>query len=102
MEILEIDVGLLQISTNEVDEVFGELGCDLLLRPVDQMEADVIFKHLRHQAVDAAPDRGKQHQLVAAIGIGFKRALDSIKLPAHLADPLQQLHLFATIERHRI
>jgi hypothetical protein len=100
METLEIGADLLQISTNEVDEVFGQLGCDLLLRPVDEVEANVIFKHLRHEAVHAATNRGQQHQLVSAIGVALKRALYGIQLPAHFADPLQQLHLFAIMERH--
>lgn len=102
MIIPEIGADLFQISADKVDEVFCKFRGNLFFSPVDEMEAYVIFKNLRHEAVDAATNRGQKHQLVAAIGIAFKRALHGIQLPAHLADPLQQLHLFTFMERHRV
>lgn len=93
---------LLQIGAYQVDQVLGEFGGDLFFGAVHQVEANVCFQHLGHQAVHAAADRGKKHQLVAAVGIGRQRALDSIELPAQSAEALQQLHFFPFVKRHGI
>ena len=85
---------LLQIRTDEVDEVFGEIGGDLLFRAIDQVEADVGFKDFAHQSVDAAPDSGQEHELAATILVGVDETFHRVELAAKAADSLKQLHLF--------
>lgn len=92
---------LFQVSADEIDKVLGEFGGDLLLGAVDEVKTDVVFEHLGHEAVDAAANRGQQHQLVAAVGVALQRALDGVQLPAHLADSLEELHLFTFVVGHR-
>src|SRR5271166_1550161 len=45
---------LLQIGAHQVDQVFGQLGGDLLFGSVGEMEPDMILEHFSHKAVDAA------------------------------------------------
>lgn len=92
---------LFQIRADEVNEVFGEFGGDLLLGAVDEMEADVGFEDLAHEAIDAAADGGEEHQLTAAVFIGVDEALDGIELAAEAANALEELDLFAFVDGHR-
>ncbi len=80
---------LLQIGADQVDEVFGQLGGDLLLGAVGQMEADMRLQNLAHEAVDASTDGGEEHELSAAILVGSEGALDGVELSAEFSDPLQ-------------
>lgn len=92
--------GLFQIGVDEVDEVFGEVGRDLLLGAVDEVETDVGFKHLAHESVDAAADCGEEHELVAAIGFSVEGAFDGIELAANFAEALQKLEFFPFVVGH--
>jgi hypothetical protein len=94
MELLEISADLLQISTNQVDEVLGEFRCDLLFGAVDQMETDMGFENLSHEAVDASADGCQQHELVAAILVPTEGSFDGIELAAKFAHPLQEFDGF--------
>jgi hypothetical protein len=58
------------------------------------MQPDVIFQDFRHQAVDAAANRGQQHQDIGALVTVSDRALDRGNLPAHAFDPGKQLLFF--------
>ena len=95
-----INTGLLQISTHQVDEVFGEFGSDLLFGAIDEVKADVGFKYLGHKAVDATANSSEQHQLVSAILIAGQGALDGVKLTAEFARTLQELDGFTFILGH--
>src|SRR3984885_7541621 len=85
---------LLEIGANEVDQVFGQFGSNLLLGSVGQMESNVRLEHLGHQAVHASAHRGQQHQLVPAIVVGRQSSLYGIQLTTKFAHALQQLDGF--------
>src|ERR1700691_2718969 len=90
----------LEIRMHQVDEIFSQLRRNLLFGAVCKMEADVCFKHLGHEAVDAATHRGKLHQLTAAVLIGRQGALDCVELAAKLFQALRELEFFAFVVRH--
>src|ERR1700722_2436796 len=93
-------MNLLEIRMHKVDEIFSQFRRNLLFCAVREVEANVRFKHLGHEAVDAATDRGKLHQLAAAILIGCQRALDRVELAAKLFQALRELEFFAFLMRH--
>ena len=91
MEPIQSGAELLQISANQVDEVLGEFGGNLLLGAIDEMEADMRLHNLAHQAVDASADRGKQHELAPTILVAGEGPLDGVELAAQSAHALQKL-----------
>jgi hypothetical protein len=90
----------LQICVHEIDQILSELGRNLFLRAISQVEANVRLKHFAHQAVDPAAHRRQQHQLVTAIVAGGKRALDRFELAAYFFYALQKLYLFPFLVGH--
>jgi len=92
---------LLEVCAHQIDEVFGEFRSDLFFCAVDEMKANVVFKHLCHQAVDPTADCGKEHELVTTIRVGIDGTLHCVELAAQLAEALEQLHLFPWLEGHR-
>ena len=58
------------------------------------MKANVIFKNLGHQAIDATAYIGEQHQDIRAVISGRQRALNRIYLPTDSSDPGNQLLFF--------
>src|ERR1700722_4876440 len=93
-------MSLLEIRMHQVDEIFSQLRRNLLFAAVCEVEADVCFKHLGHEAVDAAADRGKLHQLTAAVLIGCQGALDRVELATKLFQALRELEFFSFLMRH--
>jgi hypothetical protein len=91
---------LFEVGADEVDQIFRQLRSDLFLGAVGEMKADVRFKHLAHEAVDASTNGGKEHQLAAAVFIGGERTLDGVELAAQFAQALKQLHFFPFVVRH--
>ena len=92
---------LFQVRAHKINEIFSKFRSNLLLRAVDEMKTNVVFKYLRHQSIHAAADCGKQHKLVAAIRVGIDGTLYSVKLSAQFAKPLEQLHFLPFMEGHR-
>jgi hypothetical protein len=90
----------LQIRAHQVDQIFGQLGRNLLLGAVRQVEADVILKHFAHQSVYPTPHRSQQPELVTAIFIHPQSSLHRIQLAAQFTHSLQQFHSFAFMGRH--
>jgi hypothetical protein len=65
---------------------------------IDHMHADVIFDHLRHQAVDGAAAGGQQFHHIGATGIGIERPLQRLDLATQAADAVEQpLFLFDNV-----
>src|ERR1700729_3590728 len=93
-------MSLLEIRMHQVDEIFSQLRRNLLFAAVCEVEADVRFKHLGHEAVDAAADRSKLHQLTATVLIGCQRALHCVELATELFKALHELEFFAILMRH--
>jgi hypothetical protein len=85
---------------NQVNQILGEFGSNLLLGAVGQMKANVSLEYLTHEAVDTAADGSQQHELAAAIFVGVQRALDGIELAADFAKALEEFEFFAIHVRH--
>ena len=90
-------VNSLEIGANKVDQILCKFRGDLLLDPVDQMEADVRLQDLAHQAVYTATDGGKQHKLIAAVFVVGERSLNGVQLSAQFANPLHHLYRFSFV-----
>jgi hypothetical protein len=58
------------------------------------VEANVVFQHLSHQAVDATSNIGQQHQDIRAVISCRKGTLNRIHPPADSSDPGDQLLFF--------
>ena len=72
--------------------MFSAPGCFVA---VDEMRADVVFDHLRHQPGHGAARAGDQvHDLLAA-GLAIERALDGLDLAADAAHAREEFLLFA-------
>jgi hypothetical protein len=67
---------------------------------IDQMGADVVFDHLRHQARDRPANASDQVHNALAASFGFKPALDGIDLAADATHARQQLLFFANSVCH--
>ena len=91
----------LQIGAHQVDQVFGQLGCDLFFRPIGEMKPDMIFEHFSHQTVDTAANGSLKHQLVSAVLIGRQRAFNGVQLSAQFAQALHHLDFFPLMVGHR-
>jgi len=98
----EVKMALLQIRPDQVNQILGQLGSDLLFSSVDEMESDVRLQHFGHEAINAAADSGKEHQLPAAIFVGVDKALDGIQLTAQATDALQLLQLLTFVDGHKL
>jgi len=96
----QVGAGSFQVGADEVDQVFGELGSNLLFGAIDQVEADVGFEDFAHEAVDTAAHGSKKHELCAAIFIGEQGALDGVELAAEFADALEEFKLFSFLVGH--
>jgi hypothetical protein len=68
----------------------GALGIGFPLR-VDDMHADVVIHHLRHQAVDGAAGAGNQLEDVGTADFLLKRPLDRFDLAAKTPHRLSSL-----------
>ncbi|SPE28565.1 hypothetical protein SBA5_670015 [Candidatus Sulfotelmatomonas gaucii] len=90
----------LQIGTHQVDQVLGQFWSKLFLGPEREVETNMIFQHLTHQAVDAAAHRGQLHKLITAIFVGIQRPFNCIQLAAQLAHSLKQFHFFPPMRGH--
>lgn len=73
---------LFEVCAHQINKIFGEFRGNLLFGAVDEMKANVVFKHLCHQSIDAAAYSGKQHELVATIGVTIDGTLYRIELAA--------------------
>ena len=80
---------LLQIRPYEVDEFFAEIGGEGHVAVLEEVEADVVFEDLGHEAVDASADCGKEHEDVGAVAIFGESALDSVHLAADALDAVE-------------
>lgn len=85
---------------HQIDQIFSQLRRNLLFCAVREVEADVCFKHLGHEAVDAAADSSQEHELVTAILLASERALYGVKLAAQFFHALLQLDPFPILMRH--
>src|SRR5262245_65939060 len=65
------------------------------------VEANVVFHHLRHEAVHGAAGRGDELQNLGALDLPLKRPLDRLDLAAQAADAIEQLGLFTNGVGHR-
>jgi hypothetical protein len=74
--------GSLQISPDQANQIF----CQFLRRflsavGMNDMQSDVIFQDLGHQAVDSTSDGGQEHQDIRTFIAVRDRALDRTHLP---------------------
>ena len=92
--------GSLEVSPNQVDEIFGQFGRDLLPGAVGEVKTDMRLEDFAHERIDAATHRGEEHQLVSAIGVGGEGALNGVELAAQLANPLHHFDGFALVVGH--
>ena len=93
-------LALLQVRVHEVDEVFGKLWGNLLFCAVDEMEANVGFKDLGHEAVDSAAHSGEEHELASAVFACVERTLDGVELAANFSETLKEFNFLAILVGH--
>ncbi len=83
-----------QIRANQINQILSQLGSNLLLGAIGEMEPDMRFENFCHQAVDAAAHGSKKHQLTATIVIRGQKPLHRIQLAAQAPYSLQKFQLF--------
>src|SRR6266700_2355203 len=89
-------VSSLEIGVDHFDQLIRRVRVKRarILLAVDQMGADVVFHHLRHQARDAAANAGNHVHDALAAGLLSQRALDRLDLAANAANASEQFFLF--------
>ena len=85
---------LLEVGADQVDEVLGEFGGDVLPGAGGEVLADVSLHNLAHEAVDAAADGGEEHELAVAVFTGGEEAFEGVELAAEPAEALEELGSF--------
>ena len=96
----QIATSLFQIRAHEIDKILRKFRCNLFFCAVIQVKPNMRLEHFCHQAIYATAQRGKQHQLLAAVLVGGNKALHSVQLSAQPAHPLQEFHLLSLMDRH--
>src|SRR5438270_8322031 len=93
---LSVMVSSLQVGVDHFDQLIRGIRVKRarILLAVDQMGADVVFHHLRHQARYAAANARDQVHDALAAGLLGQRALDRLDLAANAANASEQLFLF--------
>jgi hypothetical protein len=91
---------LFEVRAHQIDEIFGQLGSNPLLRSVGQVKPYMRLHDFAHKAIDAAPHSGEQHQLTTAVFVCRDQALDRIELPTQSAHTLHQLQLVSLMQCH--
>jgi len=88
---------LLQIGPHHVDQLFGAthpLAVVPVLR-IKDVGADVVFHHLRHEAIHGAARRGNELQHLGALDLSLESALDRFNLAAQAAHAIEELALLS-------
>jgi len=76
------------------------LAVGIALRSHD-VETNVVFHHLRHEAVHGAAGRGDELQNLSALDLALERPLDRLDLAAQATDAIKKLGLFTNGVGHR-
>lgn len=90
-----------QVRANQINQIFSQLGGNLLLGAIGKMKSDMRFENFCHQAVDATAYGRKKHQLTATVVIRGQKPLHGIQLAAQAPYSLQKLQLFPLLYGHR-
>src|SRR5215469_84974 len=82
---------LFEVRLHRLDQFLGAAAAFGIPRRIDDMQADVVFDYLGHQARKRAARRDDQMQNGGAAFFFFERALNRFDLTAHPLDPVQEL-----------
>ena len=88
---------LFEIGAHHVDQLFGAAH-PLAVVPVlgiKDVRANVVFHHLRHEAVHGAARGGDQLQDFCALDLSLQSALDRFNLAAQAAHAIEELALLS-------
>jgi hypothetical protein len=91
-----------EIGSDYFEQLIGGLNIKrarMLLR-VDQMRADVILNHFRHQSRYRPPYPGDQMHDLFTASFAIECTLDSLDLTSDAAHPCKELFLFPNSVRH--
>src|SRR5262245_364292 len=95
---------LFQIRPHDLDEFVASLYPPALglVSRVQDMHADVIFDHLRHQAVDRAANTGDQLEDIGTADFLIERAFHRFELASDASHAVEELNLLTGGMGHKL